>query len=93
MARQLRENAIRAVFKSGILWTIVYGLMNAALHGLVLPAAPVIALRPQVALPMLIGLISGPLPGFVTGALGNVIGDGLSGYGFFSSGTGISPMG
>ncbi len=84
MAEPLWGNVKFAVLKSGVLWAIVYGLMNAVFSGLVLPAAPVIALRPQVAIPMLIGFISGPIPGFVTGALGNVIGDGLSGYGLLT---------
>jgi len=75
---------IKILSKYGLIWAVLYGLLNVLSNQLVLPAAPVIALRPQVALPMLIGFMYGPLPGFVTGALGNIIGDGLSHYGLFT---------
>ena len=40
-----------------------------------------VSLRPQVAVPITMGLAFGPLPGFITGFVGNVFGDFLSGYG------------
>ncbi len=76
-------NYLKTLSKYGIAWAVLYGILNAISNQYVLPAAPIIAVRPQVALPMLIGFMYGPLPGFVTGALGNIIGDGLCGYGFF----------
>jgi uncharacterized membrane protein/HAMP domain-containing protein len=75
---------IKLLSKYGLIWAVVYGVLNVLSNQLVLPAAPFIALRPQVALPMSIGFIYGPLPGFITGALGNIIGDGLSHYGVFT---------
>lgn len=75
---------LKTLSRYGIAWAVLYGLLNVISNQFVLPAAPIIALRPQVALPMLIGFMYGPLPGFVTGALGNIIGDGLCGYGFFT---------
>ncbi|MBP7231112.1 MAG: ECF transporter S component [Syntrophaceae bacterium] len=66
----------------GVLWALIYGLMNVLSNQFTLPAAPIISLRPQVALPMTIGFFYGPIPGFITGFLGNMFGDGLFGYGF-----------
>ncbi|MBN1663250.1 MAG: ECF transporter S component [Deltaproteobacteria bacterium] len=77
--------SVKTVFQKlshwGLLWAVLYGLMNILSNQLTLPAAPAIAIRPQVALPMIIGFFYGPLPGFVTGFLGNMIGDVLYGYG------------
>jgi sigma-B regulation protein RsbU (phosphoserine phosphatase) len=60
---------------------LLYGLLNWAFSGLHLPGATLISLRPQVAVPITMGLAFGPLPGFITGFAGNVFGDLLSGYG------------
>jgi len=60
---------------------LLYGLLNWAFSGLHLPGATLISLRPQVAVPITMGLAFGPLPGFITGFAGNVFGDFLSGYG------------
>jgi len=60
---------------------LVYGLLNAYSNRLLLPSAPFIALRPQVALPFFLGFLCGPWVGFLTGFLGNVIGDVLCDYG------------
>lgn len=60
---------------------LLYGLLNFFSNTFLLPSAPVIALRPQVVLPMFVGLIYGPSPGFVVGMCGNLIGDTLFGYG------------
>jgi len=60
---------------------LLYGLLNWACSGLHLPGATLISLRPQVAVPITMGLAFGPLPGFITGFAGNVFGDLLSGYG------------
>jgi len=61
---------------------LAYGFLNAYSSRLLLPSAPFIALRPQVALPFFLGFAFGPWVGFLTGFLGNMIGDGLSGYGY-----------
>ncbi|OGO59814.1 MAG: hypothetical protein A2Z36_03755 [Chloroflexi bacterium RBG_19FT_COMBO_48_23] len=60
---------------------LFYGLLNWAFSGLHLPGATLVSLRPQVAIPITMGLAFGPLPGFITGFVGNVFGDFLSGYG------------
>lgn len=68
---------IRAVLIS----TLIYGAMNLLFNQFLLPTAPVIAIRPQISIPMLIGIIYGPGPGFLVGCLGNLLGDSLCGYG------------
>jgi len=60
---------------------LLYGLLNWACSGLTLPGASMVSLRPQVAIPLTVGLAFGPLPGFISGFAGNVFGDLLSGYG------------
>jgi sigma-B regulation protein RsbU (phosphoserine phosphatase) len=60
---------------------LLFGLLNWAFSGLHLPGATLVSLRPQVAVPITMGLAFGPLPGFITGFVGNVFGDFLSGYG------------
>jgi energy-coupling factor transport system substrate-specific component len=70
---------------------VVYSAIGAALYGvfswatnfLALPAAGNISLRPAVAIPMFFGVAFGPWVGFLAGFVGNVLGDFLSGYGFW----------
>jgi len=70
---------------------VVYSAIGAALYGvfawatnfLALPAAGNISLRPAVAIPMFFGVAFGPWVGFLSGFVGNVLGDFLSGYGFW----------
>ena len=70
---------------------VVYAAIGAALYGvlswvtnfLALPAAGNISLRPAVAIPMFFGIAFGPWVGFLSGFIGNVLGDFLSGYGFW----------
>lgn len=71
-----------------------YGLLNCLTLGLRLPgSAAVVSVRPQVVIPILGGLLMGPLHGFGIGCLGNFLGDWLSGFGFgywpFSLGNGL----
>ncbi|MCB9431631.1 MAG: ECF transporter S component [Ardenticatenaceae bacterium] len=79
---------------------VVYAAIGAALYGvfswatnfLALPAAGNISLRPAVAIPMFFGIAFGPVVGFFSGLVGNILGDFLSGWGFFwnwSLGNGI----
>ncbi len=80
------------------LWTfgtrqVVYAAIGAALYGvlsyatniLALPAAGNVALRPAVAIPLFFGVAFGPIVGFLTGAVGNILGDFMTGWGFFWS--------
>lgn len=72
---------------------VVYSAIGAALYGvfswvtnfLALPAAGNISFRPAVAIPMFFGVAFGPIVGFLSGFVGNVLGDFLSGYGFWWS--------
>lgn len=45
------------------------------------PAVSQVALRPTIVIPMFFGFAFGPLVGFVTGAVGNLFGDALTGFG------------
>lgn len=60
---------------------VVYGLLNGFSNVFMLPSAPIISFRPQIALPMIVGIAGHPLAGFITGFTGNVLGDGVSGFG------------
>jgi uncharacterized membrane protein len=44
------------------------------------PSVSQVALRPAIAIPILFGYLFGPVVGFFTGAVGNTIGDMLSGW-------------
>jgi hypothetical protein len=76
-------------------WTIgtrevVYMALGAALYGVfawlfngtvfAVPSVSQVALRPAIAIPILFGYLFGPVVGFFTGAVGNTIGDMLSGW-------------
>lgn len=61
----------------------LYGVLSYATNILQIPGAGNVAIRPAVALPMFFGVAFGPIVGFISGLLGNVIGDLLSGYGFW----------
>ncbi len=76
-------------------WTVgtrevVYMALGAALYGVfawlfngtvfVVPSVSQVALRPAIAIPILFGYLFGPVVGFFTGAVGNTIGDMLSGW-------------
>jgi uncharacterized membrane protein len=47
----------------------------------VVPSVSQVALRPAIALPMFFGYAFGPVVGFFTGAVGNMFGDALTGFG------------
>ena len=70
---------------------VVYAAIGAALYGvfswltntLALPAAGNISFRPAVAIPLFFGIAFGPWVGFLSGFVGNVLGDFMSGWGFW----------
>lgn len=70
---------------------IVYSAIGAALYGVLswifnniqLPGTTLVSFRPPVAIPIFFGIVFGPLVGLFTGAVGNIIGDLVSGYGFY----------
>ncbi|MFC2059589.1 ECF transporter S component [Chloroflexota bacterium] len=81
MALILSTNTIRNKILLCLSAAVLLGVLNWACSGFLLPGAPVVSLRPQIAIPIIIGLVLGPVPGFVTGFLGNVLGDLIAGYG------------
>lgn len=70
---------------------VVYMALGAALYGVFsmvfnvipMPSVSQVALRPAVVIPIFFGYIFGPVVGFFTGAVGNIIGDFLSGWGVY----------
>lgn len=64
-----------------VLSSIVYGLLNYMFVGLIFPGSELIALRPQIIIPVAAGILMGPFSGAIVGGIGNVFGDFLLGYG------------
>jgi energy-coupling factor transport system substrate-specific component len=70
---------------------VVYAAIGAALYGVLawatnilqIPGAGNVSVRPAVAIPMFFGVAFGPWVGLLTGFLGNVLSDMISGYGFW----------
>ncbi|MBX7236659.1 MAG: ECF transporter S component [Caldilineales bacterium] len=70
---------------------IVYMAIGAALYGVLswatnivqLPSVSLVSLRPAVVLPVFFGFVFGPVVGFFTGAVGNILGDALTGWGVY----------
>ncbi|MEW6568097.1 MAG: ECF transporter S component [Chloroflexota bacterium] len=70
---------------------VVYMAIGAALYAVfaylfngtvfVVPSVSQVALRPAIALPMFFGYTFGPVVGFFSGAVGNMVGDALTGFG------------
>lgn len=73
--------------------TIVYGAIGAALYAVfnwlsfafVLPGTQEVNIRPHYGLLTFFGFAFGPIVGFLTGFVGNVVGDQLTGWGAFTS--------
>jgi uncharacterized membrane protein len=49
----------------------------------IVPSISQVALRPAIAIPMFFGYAFGPIVGFFTGAVGNMFGDALTGFGLY----------
>ena len=70
---------------------VVYGAIGAALYGVFswvtniipLPAAGNITFRPAVAVLIFFGAAYGPWVGLIAGLVGNILGDAISGWGFW----------
>jgi uncharacterized membrane protein len=84
---------------------VVYMAIGAALYAIfsylfngsvfVVPSVSQVALRPAIALPMFFGYTFGPVVGLFTGAVGNMFGDALTGFGLspqWSVGNGLIGM-
>lgn len=63
------------------LYGIFAWLFNASV--IVLPSISLVSIRPAIAIPVFFGYMFGPVVGFFTGAVGNLLGDFLSGWGVF----------
>src|SRR3990172_4801437 len=72
---------------------VVYMAIGAALYAVfsylfngtvfVVPSVSQVALRPAISIPMFFGFAFGPVVGFFTGAVGNMVGDALTGFGLY----------
>jgi uncharacterized membrane protein len=98
------------VTRSSNIWEVgtrqvVYMAIGAALYAIfsylfngtvfVVPSVSQVALRPAIAIPMFFGFAFGPTVGFFTGAVGNMFGDALTGFGLspqWSIGNGLVGM-
>jgi energy-coupling factor transport system substrate-specific component len=73
--------------------TIVYAAIGAALYavfnwisfGFLLPGTNEVSVRPHYGLLTFFGFAFGPVVGFLTGLIGNIVGDFLTGWGAFTS--------
>ena len=61
----------------------LYGVLSWATNILQIPGAGNVSVRPAVVIPMFFGVVFGPIVGFISGGLGNIIGDLLSGGQFW----------
>jgi uncharacterized membrane protein len=61
----------------------LYAILSYLFNGtvFVVPSLSQVSLRPAIAIPMFFGYAFGPVVGFFTGAVGNMFGDALTGFG------------
>jgi hypothetical protein len=96
--------------RSSAIWEVgtrqvVYMAIGAALYAIfsylfngtvfLVPSVSQVALRPAIVIPMFFGYAFGPVVGFFTGAVGNMFGDALTGFGLspqWSIGNGLVGM-
>jgi hypothetical protein len=82
-----REHAAWEVGTRQVVWMAIgaalYAVFSYLFNGtvFVVPSASQVALRPAIAIPMFFGYAFGPVVGFFTGAVGNMFGDALTGFG------------
>jgi uncharacterized membrane protein len=82
-----RENAIWEIGTRQVVWMAIGAALYAVFSWLfngtvfVVPSLSQVALRPAIAIPMFFGYAFGPVVGFFTGAVGNMFGDALTGFG------------
>jgi len=65
------------------LGTALYVLLSYVFNGLLELSVGQVVIRPMVCIPVLAGYAFGPVVGFFTGAVGNVLGDFVTGWGVF----------
>lgn len=82
-----RENAVWEVGTREVVWMAIGAALYAVFSWLfngtvfVVPSLSQVALRPAIAIPMFFGYAFGPVVGFFSGAVGNMFGDALTGFG------------
>lgn len=82
-----RESAAWEVGTREVVWMSIgaalYAVFSWLFNGSVffVPSISQVALRPAVAIPMFFGYAFGPVVGFFSGAVGNMFGDALTGFG------------
>jgi len=82
-----RENKAWEVGTRQVVWMAIGAALYAVFSWLfngtvfVVPSLSQVALRPAIAIPMFFGYAFGPVVGFFTGAVGNMFGDALTGFG------------
>ncbi|MGA2488918.1 MAG: ECF transporter S component [Anaerolineales bacterium] len=82
-----RENKAWEIGTRQVVWMAIGAALYAVFSWLfngsvfVVPSVSQVALRPAVAIPMFFGYAFGPVVGFFTGAVGNMFGDALTGFG------------
>jgi uncharacterized membrane protein len=82
-----RENKAWMVGTREVVWMAIGAALYAVFSWLfngtvfVVPSVSQVALRPAIAIPMFFGYAFGPVVGFFSGAVGNMFGDALTGFG------------
>ncbi len=82
-----RENKAWEVGTRQVVWMAIgaalYAVFSWVFNGTVfiVPSISQVALRPAICIPMFFGYAFGPVVGFFTGAVGNMFGDALTGFG------------
>ena len=82
-----RDNKAWEVGTREVVWMAIGAALYAVFSWLfngtvfVVPSLSQVALRPAIAIPMFFGYAFGPVVGFFSGAVGNVFGDALTGFG------------
>lgn len=61
----------------------LYGVFNYVFNVFPLPSVSQVALRPSICIPVFFGYVFGPVVGFFTGAVGNILGDFITGWGVY----------
>ena len=82
-----RENVAWEVGTRQVVWMAIGAALYAVFSWLfngtvfVVPSLSQVSLRPAIAIPMFFGYAFGPVVGFFSGAVGNMFGDALTGFG------------
>jgi len=96
-----RKNKAWEIGTREVVWMAIGAALYAVFSWLfngtvfVVPSVSQVALRPAIAIPMFFGYAFGPVVGFFSGAVGNMFGDALTGFGLspqWSIGNGLVGM-